>query len=501
MDMPYLVGVLSAWAVAQVLIGVFFVIAHLMAGRQTEYLPFGVLCFALALTSTGMAWSHAIHAADQWLVPGSIAHAGAIIAAAVNLHFVMRYAKVRHAGQIARAAYAIAGVGLALLVSGAWWAPDGFSIRTGRVLGYPVAHVVAHPTLLAFCFYLITVLEAAASQLLLLIVYRSGKREALFSCIGGLCVLVAAGNDVLLVTGTRVDSIYLLPHAFMLYAAGIASTLVFRYQVATGELHQVESTLRETTEELRHSHAELRELQDELVRKKQLAAVGELAAAIAHEVRNPLAIIVNAVASLRRQGIGDTDRQMLLGIVDEETARLNRLVNNLLRFARPVSVQRASVVLSELAQRAQLAVREHGVNVVVEERAPLQIPADANLLRMALDNLVENACHAVPAGRDVQIVLGPGEIDGAPCAKIEVRDRGHGMDQNVLARALDPFFTTRPSGTGLGLPIVQRITEAHGGKLELDSEPGRGTSARMLLPLQIEPRTGDRVSESAGGIA
>jgi signal transduction histidine kinase len=483
MDMPYLFGVLSAWAVAQVLIGVFFVIAHVVAGRGTEYLPFGFLCFALALTTTGMAWSHAIDSPDRWLLPGSLAHAGAILAAAVNLHFVMRYAKVHRARQLAAAAYAVALVGLVLLASGAWWSTDGLSIRTGSVLGNRVTHVVASPTVLALLFYVTTVIEAAASQILLVIVYRSGKREALFSCIGGLFVLLAAANDVLLVTGTRVDAVYLLPHAFMLYAAGIASTLLFRYQIATGELQQVESTLRETTAELRHSHAELRELQDELVKKKQLAAVGELAAAIAHEVRNPLAIIVNAVSSLRRQAVRDQDREMLLGIVDEETERLNRLVSNLLRFARPVSVQRTSVGLAELAQHTQISAREHTVNVAVEQGAPLQIPADASLLRMALDNLVENACHALPPGSDLQIVIGAGEIEGTPCAKIEVRDRGHGMDKEVLARAMDPFFTTRPSGTGLGLPIVQRIAEAHGGRLELSSEPGHGTTVRLLLPM------------------
>ena len=146
--------------------------------------------------------------------------------------------------------------------------------------------------------------------------------------------------------------------------------MLLRYRVGKDKLEEAARSLREKTEELRHSYAELRLVQNELVSKKQLAAVGELAAAIAHEVRNPLAVIVNAVAGLRRSAVRDEDRTMLLRIVDEEAARLNRLVTDLLRFARPVSVKRSPVSLLELAtlRSSAMARRHHNHGAQDEDR-------------------------------------------------------------------------------------------------------------------------------------
>jgi signal transduction histidine kinase len=481
-DAPFLCGVLSAWAAAQIALGLFFVISFAFARGADDYRLFGLLCFPLAIATIGMAWGHTIEDPVEWRGPGTLAHAGASVAAAVNLHFVMRFVGTPRARTIASAAYAVTGVFAVLLLFGALWS-ESSGVRSGVVLGRLIQHVTVESSTIGLLHYLFNGLQVLAAEALLVQAYLRGKRELLASCGTGLVVLIAALNDMLLVNGKLDDTIYLVPHAFMLYAIGVASTLLLRYRLATGELEQVESTLRETTEELRHSHAELRVLQDELVYKRELARVGELAAAIAHEVRNPLAIIVNAVASLRRSGIGSEDRRMLLGIVDEETARLSRLVDDLLRFARPVNVQVGSVALAELAERSgQRVAGDHEVEVAVEPDAPASIPADEHLLRIALDNLVENARHATPAGGSIAIVVGRGELDGGACARIDVRDTGSGMNDDVLARATDPFFTTRPSGTGLGLPIVQRIAEAHGGRLELASHPGSGTTASLLLP-------------------
>ncbi|HMJ11505.1 MAG TPA: ATP-binding protein, partial [Polyangiaceae bacterium] len=315
--------------------------------------------------------------------------------------------------------------------------------------------------------------------------YRSGKREALSSLIGAGFVSVACLNDVLLVTSKLSHNLYLTPHAFSLYAFGVASTLLFRYQAAAGQLELTTSSLRTATEELRHSHDELRQVQDELTSKQQLATVGELAAAIAHEVRNPLAVIVNAVAGLRRAGMGEDDRKVLLDIVDEEAARLNRLVTDLLRFARPVTVQRSAVSLVELAHRAESLAREgHVVSVAMSDDPDVKtVWVDPGLFRLVFDNLVENALQSMPGGGTVMIEIRRGDWNGAPCVRVEIRDQGQGMEPEVLERAVDPFFTTRPSGTGLGLPIVQRIIEAHGGDIEIESEAGAGTSVILLLPM------------------
>jgi signal transduction histidine kinase len=296
---------------------------------------------------------------------------------------------------------------------------------------------------------------------------------------------LAIGNDAALVARIVPDTLYLLPHAFLGYAFAMARTLLLRYRRTAVELEQTIGRLRLRTEELRRSDADLKLIQTELVKKQQLAAVGELAAAIAHEVRNPLAVIVNAVAGLRRPGGSKEDRAILLGIVDEETARLNRLVTDLLRFARPVKIKRSAVSLVELARRSQAACREsHQIDVSVPTDPDLRtIWVDPGLFRVVFDNLVDNACHAMPGGGRINIVAGRNQLRGAPALRIQIRDSGRGMTAEVLERAGDPFFTTRPSGTGLGLPIVQRILDAHGGALVLESDPGLGTTVNLLLPL------------------
>jgi signal transduction histidine kinase len=220
------------------------------------------------------------------------------------------------------------------------------------------------------------------------------------------------------------------------------------------------------------------------VRKEQLAAVGELSAVVAHEVRNPLAIISNAVATLKRSGVGEEDRQTLLGILDEETTRLNRLVGDLLRYARPISLERQLVSLRDLVERGTALARgKIGVDLDVVQPEPTEkIWADPNLLRQVIENLVDNAIQAMSSGGALTVTLVNAEWEGVRGVELQIQDTGEGMDTEVRSRALDPFFTTRPSGTGLGLAIVARIVDAHGGSLRIKSARGAGTVMHVFLP-------------------
>lgn len=481
----FLCGMLAAWTLAQIAIGAFFVLAYALGRREVEYLLFGLLCFTLAVATAGIAYGYGANTGTSWLLSTPVTHSGAIAAAALNLHFVMRYARRREARGVAVAAYALGAIFEVFLLSGHWWKPHSPHIVVSSVFGYGVAHVVATPTPVAIGFYSLAVVELAASVAVLVVAYRAGRREALFSLLGGVVVMATVVNDMLLVSG-KVHSIYLLPQGFLVYAFAVGSTLLVRYRHTAGELEVAASHLRQRTEELRHSHAELKQMQDELVKKQQLAAVGELAAAIAHEVRNPLAVIVNAVAGLRRSGLREEDRHMLLGIVDEETARLNRLVTDLLRFARPVTVKRSAVSVLELARRSGELGKSGGyqVDVQVADDPGIQtVWVDPGLFRLVLDNLVENAFQAMSGGGVVHIDVKREVVDDNAYVRMDIRDSGHGMDERVRERAIDPFFTTRPSGTGLGLPIVERILEAHGGWLEIDSQPAHGTTVGLLVPI------------------
>jgi signal transduction histidine kinase len=466
--------------VAQLALGAFFGLAYELGRREPEYLLFGLLSVALAIGTLGLCYQYVLPVGTaESALATKVMHTGMILAVALNLHFVMQYARVRLRFSLAVASYAGVVVYQIANWGDLWWHPEFAATASQVGAASPL------PSWIGISFYLLAAMGLAASVGVLLVAYLRGTREALVALIGSGLVAAAGVNDVALVLGIKADGLHMLPHAFLLYAFAVGCTLLIRYRITAGKLEQTISSLHKRTEELRHSHAELKTIQDELVHKKQLAAVGELAAAIAHEVRNPLAIIVNAVAGLRRSGIREEDRSTLLGIVEEEVGRLNRLVTDLLRFARPVNIIRSEVSLQELAQRTVSTARpEHKVLVELDEDPQVQtVWVDPGLFRLVFDNLVNNACQAMPQGGTVTIAVKRGEIDGAPAVKIQISDKGVGMEDEVLERAIDPFFTTRPSGTGLGLPIVERIVQAHGGDMVLESEQGVGTTVTLLLPL------------------
>jgi signal transduction histidine kinase len=481
----FLVGVLAAWSAAHLGLALFFTLAHLIGRREREYLLFGLLCVAFSVLTAGMTLDFAVTPLEGRFFADQITHTGAIFAAAINLHFALTFARPGPRHPLFAAVYWMAAAFSVATWLGLLWVPGSQQVVRSLAFGFTIEHTVERATALGVLYYLTVAAETAYAVFALFEAYRGGRREILPAFVTLSLVALATLNDLTLDMGLVRNTSVLLPHCFMLYAFGTAGTLLFRYRVAAGELELTASSLRQRTEELRHSYAELAQVQSELVTKKQLAAVGELAAAIAHEVRNPLAVIVNAVSGLRRSGIREEDRAMLLDIVDEEAGRLNRLVTDLLRFARPVNVKRSSVSLGELANRSRASVAK-GFQLAVEstdDPGGHVVEADPNLLRLVFDNLVSNACQSMSGGGVVEIRLGHAELRGRPAARVEIRDRGHGMDAHVMERALDPFFTTRPSGTGLGLPIVNRIIEAHGGELLLESPEGGGTRVTVMLPV------------------
>jgi signal transduction histidine kinase len=340
--------------------------------------------------------------------------------------------------------------------------------------------------------------------------YLRGQTGALPVLVGAAVLLATAVNDAgigigLFPTGTLVDG------GLAAFLMAMATTPSARHAEATLELERRTAELKSRSRELQRSYEELRTAQEELVKKEQLAVVGELAAVIAHEVRNPLAIIANAGAGLRRHAISREDHDVLLAILDEETSRLNRLVTDLLRYARPVNIQRSQIALGELLERA-LALAHTGAKTI---RMGLTLEAhegrlwgDANLLRQVFDNLIDNAVQAMGTGGVLTIRIRAACVDGTDGLAVDIIDTGEGMDTQVRSRALDPFFTTRPSGTGLGLAIVDRIVDAHGGRLAIDSRAGEGTTVTVFLPhgsaSEPPPRSRGRPalesSRSAGGV-
>src|SRR5690606_11872123 len=167
------------------------------------------------------------------------------------------------------------------------------------------------------------------------------------------------------------------------------------------------------------------------------------------------------------------------------------LVAELLRFARPVTAARSPISLYEFCARASETAPD-GYQLKVqtlndEELGPVLV--DPGLFRLALDNLISNSCQAMPEGGVIALSVRSGRFtDGTRAAALDIIDTGQGMRPDELVRAKKPFFTTKPRGTGLGIPIAEKIVEAHGGEMELKSNPGQGTVVSIMLPLENELR-------------
>ena len=485
---PFLSGLLAAWAAAQVALGAFFCLAFAFGRREGEYLLFGLTTLSLAVATAGTSWEYASLDVFEYRAAAVLTAVGLMAAVPTHLHFLLFYSRRRRTHRIAVGAYLVAAVFLVLRLGGYWFRPGTEKAVVARLFDYEVVYFNIGLQPQAFAFFVMTAATLVVGSVLLFRVYRLGRREALFAFLGSVVLLLATVNDVALVAGATHDSIYLWPHAFLVYAAALASTLLYRYRSAAGQLEETALSLRERIAELQHSYHELSVMEAELTKQQRLAAVGELAASIAHEVRNPLAVIVNATAGLRRRGLPARDESTLLEMVDEEVARLNRLVSNLLRFARPVSVTSSPVDLRELAEHAGANVgSQHQVVVdIADDREVSTAWVDPAQLRLAVENLIENACQAMPDGGRIDIIARQTELDDVPAVELVVRDHGSGMKADVRERAMHPFFTTRSSGTGLGLPIVRRILQAHEGDIRIESTPGRGTSVSLIIP-RVEP--------------
>jgi len=233
----------------------------------------------------------------------------------------------------------------------------------------------------------------------------------------------------------------------------------------------------------------------------RLQAVAELAASLAHEIRNPLASIRSAVEQLTSAELAAADAAVLRRLVIGESDRLSRLLSEFIDFSR-IRLQRwGQVDLDQVVQEAAELVKHHpdgdpAVRIEYEpSRAPVQVEGDADLLHRVIFNLILNAVQH--AGRDgtVRIELGPvaaselpAGVEVAEPVRLLVADTGPGVPTDDQPRIFDPFFTTRPGGTGLGLALVYRAVEAHRGAVLLDPVPGEGARFVVYLPAHAAPQ-------------
>ena len=237
--------------------------------------------------------------------------------------------------------------------------------------------------------------------------------------------------------------------------------------------------------------------QEQLARADRLATIGEMAAAIAHEIRNPLTGISGALSVLGRNFADDDPRRDILRETRLLIDRLNKSVEEILHYSRPSQPQLQVVSLTDIVDRTvsllEGEARKARIQLIKESAEPLRgdgrlptVNADPHQLQQVVMNLVLNAIQASSAGGEIHVRTGTfNNPAGQPCAHIEIEDSGKGMSTDEVAKAFQPFFSTKAQGTGLGLPIAKQIIEQHGGWITLRSTVGKGTCVQVELPAYV----------------
>jgi two-component system sensor histidine kinase PilS (NtrC family) len=231
---------------------------------------------------------------------------------------------------------------------------------------------------------------------------------------------------------------------------------------------------------------EIVRLREQLALKDRLMATGAMAADIAHEIKNPLGSISGAAQMLQKESPENSSQKALLSIIQEESRRLTDILDNFLRYVKPPPLKKRTLDLNSLAEEIVILFKidpDCGPGLSIELKladAPIQVVADPDRIRQALWNLLHNARKAVsPQGR-IAVSLTPGK----ETAILDVEDDGVGMRPTEIANYFQPFRRGFSQGSGLGLSMVYRIMEQHGGHIEVASVPGKGTRCRLLFPLE-----------------
>jgi signal transduction histidine kinase len=261
-------------------------------------------------------------------------------------------------------------------------------------------------------------------------------------------------------------------------------------------LHESTRALEQERRALHATLDELRQAQEQLVHAGKMAAVGTLVAGLAHELNNPLGVILMNAQSLARTAASESREAKALAAVERNARRCSHMVRSLLDVSRrkPRTLQSTTIeeVVSRVLELAQAEAWRRGIQLHSTPSGPAvpRIHGSPEDLEAALFNLVGNALDATPGEGSVCLSVKPQFWDDQPGIEVSVQDTGSGISPEILPRIFDPFFTSKPAGqgTGLGLSLTRKIVESHGGRIQVDSQLGSGTVFRIWLPAEGAPR-------------
>jgi signal transduction histidine kinase len=264
--------------------------------------------------------------------------------------------------------------------------------------------------------------------------------------------------------------------AFLVMVGNLVNALAQDLRVQS-ERHRL------TAEQLAEANQRIQQVEQAARRSDRLAALGQLSAGLAHELRNPLGTIKASAELLQRNVAAENDvAREMAGFIASEVDRTNSLVTRFLQFARPLKLTRDNADLTQTLDRAIAQVEREAKGAAIYKNYAPEIapfPFDAELMERVFYNLILNAVQASPSGGMVSVKTRAAD----EAVEIAVIDRGVGIEPHQRDSIFNPFFTTKPEGVGLGLAIVSKIVDEHGGKITVESEPGKGSVFHVLLPV------------------
>lgn len=238
-------------------------------------------------------------------------------------------------------------------------------------------------------------------------------------------------------------------------------------------------------EEFRSSSTALRESKDELIRSERLAFTGRIAASIAHEIRNPLTNVIMSIQQLKKAISPENPKGRYIDIIERNTERIKYLITELLNCARPPKLNISSydihLLLKNILESANVKIRSQKIKVIRNFTSkPSTISMDKEHMERALSNIVTNAIEAMLKGGILTIIT---ELNG-DCFMVKVQDSGKGIPEKDIIRIFDPFFSSKPTGVGLGLTVCYGIIASHGSTIEVESKLRRGSIFTVSLPVE-----------------
>ena len=273
---------------------------------------------------------------------------------------------------------------------------------------------------------------------------------------------------------------------------GITGFLSQREQIRAAQLQETASGLEESLRKLQSQADHITEIEGQLRLAERLSVLGELSAALAHEVRNPLGSIRGAAEILKDDYRAGDRKYEFCEMLIKETDRLNRVVEEYLRLARPQPLVKIDCDVSDelrtIVTLLSSEAKRRGVRLGLESGHLPPVKGDPEKLRQAFLNIMLNGLQATPAGGSVMITATYDESleEGHGTVELSFQDTGPGIEPDVLNRIFEPFFTTKSGGTGIGLAVTKKIIESHGGRIDAECASSSGAVFRVTLPTSMK---------------